>query len=83
VTAIYPGLVIDHDGPVAPWRQITAILRRQIASGELAPGARVPSITTLSQTYQVAQTTARKALAALKDDGLIVTSPMGTFVAQP
>ena len=82
VTAIYPGQVIDHEGPVAPWRQIAAILRGQITSGELAPGARVPSITSLSQTYEVAETTARKALAALKTEGLIVTSPMGTFVAR-
>jgi GntR family transcriptional regulator len=67
-------------GPVAPWRQIHAILRAQITSGELAPGDRLPSITSLAQQYGVAMTTARKALDALKDEGLVVTSPMGTFV---
>jgi DNA-binding GntR family transcriptional regulator len=69
-------------GPVAPWRQIHADLVRQIESGELAPGSRVPSIVTLAQTYEVALTTVRKALDALKADGLVVTSPMGTFVAE-
>jgi GntR family transcriptional regulator len=68
-------------GPVAPWRQILAQLRAEIDSGGLAPGDRVPSIVELSQTYGVAETTARKALAALKAEGLTVTSPMGTFVA--
>jgi GntR family transcriptional regulator len=67
-------------GPVAPWRQIHADLVRQIESGKLAPGARVPSIVTLAQTYGVATTTVRKALDVLKADGLVVTSPMGTFV---
>ena len=68
-------------GPVAPWRQIHAELRAQIESGRLGPGDRLPSITDLSETYDVALTTARKALDALKAEGLVVTSPMGTFVA--
>ncbi|MGO9782898.1 MAG: winged helix-turn-helix domain-containing protein [Streptosporangiaceae bacterium] len=67
-------------GPVAPWRQIHAVLRAQITSGELAPGDRLPSITSLAQQYGVAMTTVRKALDALKAEGLVVTSPMGTFV---
>jgi len=69
-------------GPVAPWRQIYGRLRAQIDSGELAPGDRLPSITDLSQSYGVALTTVRKALDLLKADGLVVTSPMGTFVAE-
>jgi GntR family transcriptional regulator len=68
-------------GPVAPWRQIHAALRAQIEDGTLAPGDRLPSITDLSQHYEVALTTVRKALDALKAEGLVVTSPMGTFVA--
>jgi GntR family transcriptional regulator len=74
--------VIDHDGPVAPWRQIHAILKARIDSGEYPPGGRLPSIVTMAQDFGVALTTARKALDALKEDGLVVTSPMGTFVAK-
>lgn len=74
------GGVIERESPVAPWRQLYALLRGQIERGDLAPGARVPSITDLSQTYGLALTTVRKALDKLKDDGLVVTSPMGTFV---
>lgn len=76
------GPVTIQEGPVAPWRQIYALLRAQIDSGELPPGARVPSITTLAQEHKVALTTIRKALDQLKAEGLTVTSPMGTFVAE-
>lgn len=69
-------------GPIAPWRQLYALLRARIEGGELAPGARLPSITDLSQEHGLALTTVRKALDALKADGLVVTSPMGTFVAE-
>jgi GntR family transcriptional regulator len=74
--------MIQRDGPVAPWRQLAALLRERIESGELAPGARLPSITSLAQEHDLAVTTVQKAVAALKDEGLIVTSPMGTFVAK-
>jgi GntR family transcriptional regulator len=73
--------MINHSSPVAPWRQIYALLRGQIDSGELAPGDRLPSLISLSQQHEVAVTTVRKALDALKDDGLVITSPMGSFVA--
>jgi GntR family transcriptional regulator len=75
------GGMILRDGPVAPWRQIARIYRDRIASGELRPGDRLPSIRSISQEYGVATTTAQKVLEALRDEGLVVTSPMGTFVA--
>lgn len=63
-----------------PWRQLAAVYRERIQSGKLVPGARLPSISDLSQEYDLAITTVQKAIAALKEEGLIVTSPMGTFV---
>jgi len=69
-----------REGPVAPWRQIAHIYRDKIESGELQAGDRVPSIRTLAQ--DVATTTAQKVIEALRDEGLIVTSPMGAFVAE-
>jgi DNA-binding transcriptional regulator YhcF (GntR family) len=74
--------MIRRDGPVAPWRQIAQIFRERVASGELAPGDRLPSIRSISQEYEVATTTAQKVIEALRDEGLVVTSPMGTFVAE-
>jgi GntR family transcriptional regulator len=76
------GAVITREGPVAPWRQIAQIYRDKIESGELQAGDRVPSIRTLAQEYEAATTTAQKVIEALRDEGLIVTSPMGAFVAQ-
>ena len=75
--------MVTHDSPVAPWRQLYALLRGQIEDGTLGPGARLPSIRDLGETYGVALTTVQKALSQLKADGLVITSPMGTFVARP
>jgi len=74
-------IVIMREGPTAPWRQIAEIFRARISSGELAPGDRLPSIASISQEYGVAMTTAQKVIVALRDEGLVVTSPMGTFVS--
>jgi DNA-binding GntR family transcriptional regulator len=72
----------DREGPIPPWMQVRGILRNMILSGELAPGAMVPSIVTIHQEYGIAKTTARKVLAALRDEGLIITTPgWGSFVA--
>ena len=76
-------MTIDHDSAVPPYRQLAAILRDQIASGELAPGAAVPSVKRLRQEYGVAETTARKAVAVLRDEGLVETvMGWGSFVAK-
>jgi GntR family transcriptional regulator len=72
--------VITRDGPVAPWRQVFELYRQRIETGELPPGARLPSIRGMSQEFGIAGTTAQKVIAALKADGLVVTSPMGTYV---
>ena len=64
-----------------PYRQLAAILRDQIATGELAPGAMVPPIKRLRAEYGVAETTARKAVALLRDEGLVETvTGWGSFV---
>jgi DNA-binding transcriptional MocR family regulator len=60
---------------------VTTHSQLRTESGELAPGARLPSIRSISQEYEVATTTAQKVLEALRDEGLVITSPMGTFVA--
>lgn len=53
------------------YRQIADALAAQIDSGELAPGARLPSVDLLVRTYDVARTTAKRALAELRAAGLI------------
>lgn len=67
-----------------PYLRIAAELRRRIASGELAPGDRVPSTRRITQEWGVAMATASKALAALNQEGLVRAVPgVGTVVAEP
>jgi GntR family transcriptional regulator len=74
--------MVDHGVPPAPYRQIAALLRVRIESGEYAPGQRLPSINDLMQTYGVAHLTANKALRLLVTEGLAVLEPgMGFYVA--
>lgn len=75
--------MIQRGTRVPPYRQLADLLRAQIESGELAPGAKLPSILDLGAAYEVGSVTVRKALALLKSEGLIVTEPgWGTFVAE-
>jgi GntR family transcriptional regulator len=72
---------VDYESAVPPSRQIADQLRGMITAGDLAPGARLPSITTLMQEYGVARNTARRALAILEDEGLIeIVHGWGSFV---
>ncbi|MFH8791909.1 TetR/AcrR family transcriptional regulator C-terminal domain-containing protein [Streptomyces sp. NPDC017941] len=65
-----------------PYLRIAGDIRRRIASGELAPGARVPSTRRITQEWGVAMATATKALAALNREGLVRAVPgVGTVVA--
>ncbi|MEV6978131.1 TetR/AcrR family transcriptional regulator C-terminal domain-containing protein [Kitasatospora sp. NPDC093806] len=67
-----------------PFRRIAAELRRRIATGELAPGARVPSTRRIAQDWGVALATATKALTVLRLEGLVEARPrVGTVVAEP
>src|SRR3954452_478814 len=62
--------------------RIAAELRRRITTGELAPGARVPSTRAIVQRYGVAMATATKVLTTLRHEGLIRSVPgVGTVVA--
>jgi GntR family transcriptional regulator len=73
---------IDHDGETPIYLQLAAILRVQIASGELAPGRPIPSEKSLMQQYEVSRGTAAKAVKVLRDEGLLrVSFGRGTFVA--
>ena len=75
--------VITRGTPVPPYRQLAAILRGQIESGELAPGAQLPSAVALAATYEVSVPTARKAVALLKAEGRVTgVAGYGVFVAE-
>ena len=74
-------MTIDPERGVPVWRQLRDLLAGQIESGEIT--RRLPSETQLEQTYGLASGTVRKAIASLRDDGLIVTvQGVGSFVAR-
>jgi GntR family transcriptional regulator len=76
------GAVPVSESPVPPWRQIVAILAERIADGSYPPGSRMPSLTDMAAEFEVATSTIQKATGELRRRGLIVTSVMGTFVAE-
>jgi GntR family transcriptional regulator len=74
--------VINQRGAEPPYRQIAAWLRARIEADEFRPGEDpLPSEKDLVDLFGVARDTARRAVQALRDDGLVVTIPQrGTYV---
>jgi DNA-binding GntR family transcriptional regulator len=54
------------------YEQVAARLRAGILSGQLRPGRRLPSEITLQQEYGISRETARRAIALLRHEGLVV-----------
>ena len=71
-------------GDVPRYVQLAAILREQIASGELQPHAPIPSKRLLKQRYGLAANTIDKAVDVLRSEGLVKTViGLGIFVVAP
>ncbi|MER6096747.1 TetR/AcrR family transcriptional regulator C-terminal domain-containing protein [Streptomyces sp. NPDC001728] len=65
----------------SPYLEIAAELRRRVHTGELSPGDRVPSTRAITREWGVAMATATKALAVLRQEGLVRPEPgVGTVV---
>lgn len=63
--------------------QVSAAMLTRIASGGLAPGARLPTEQALSSEFGVSRTVVREAISRLKSEGLVQTRQgAGAFVAQ-
>ena len=72
---------VNHGAPEYLWKQLAALLRAQIASGQLQPGSRIPSLVDLAAEHDLSVITIRKAIAALVSEGTLVPYPgRGTFV---
>ena len=65
-------MALDHDSPDALYAQLAALLRDQIERGKLT--GRVPSAKTLAQEHEVSVGTAERALAILREEGLIASA---------
>jgi GntR family transcriptional regulator len=70
---------IDNDSPEHPYVQLAGLLRERIRAGKIGP--RVPSIMELAEESELSAATVKRALALLRDEGLIYTvRGRGTFV---
>jgi GntR family transcriptional regulator len=65
-----------------PYRDLASDLREQIATGQLPPGARLPSSRELAAQHNVALTTAVRAVAMLREENLVTTTHgRGSYVS--
>jgi multiple sugar transport system substrate-binding protein len=73
---------VDRRNPVPVSRQLEALIREQIARGELRPGDRLPTEHEWCQRLGISRTPVRRALGELTARGLLVRyAGRGTFVA--
>jgi len=72
----------DRKAALYVYQQIAADIAARIARNELKPGQPIPSETQLGQAWPgVARTTIRRAVKALRQQGLVHTVPgRGTYV---
>lgn len=71
----------DPASPVYVYLQVADHLAARIDTGDLPAGARLPGERDLAEEYRVSVATARRAVAELRDRGLVQTVAVkGTFV---
>src|ERR1022692_1589613 len=63
--------LIDPEDPRRPYVQIAASIRAAILSGELEPGAKLPSTEELAEQFRVAKGTIGSAIRTLRDEGFV------------
>lgn len=74
---------LDRDGRVALWAQIADQIQEKIALGDLPPGAQLPTEFALAKQFQVNRHTARRALQALQENGMVrIEQGRGSFVRE-
>jgi GntR family transcriptional regulator len=72
---------INRDSPEWPRQQAASLIREEIRAGRLGP--RLPSQMELADQLGLSERTVERALAILKDEGLIyAVTGRGTFVRQ-
>jgi integrase len=71
---IIPRPDLTPAGPRSPYQVIAADIRDRIDRGQLAIGALLPTVLELAQAYSVSAGTVNRAMALLRDDGLINVS---------
>lgn len=71
------------DRPAPPYAQIADYYRAEIIEGKRQPNSRMPAISDIARDWDVSASTAAKAVGLLQVEGLLYTSPQGSFVTPP
>jgi GntR family transcriptional regulator len=80
----FPIRSLNKNSSVPLYSQLHTLLVEKIRSGALLPGDKVPAERELAETLHVSRITARQALDALVESGLVYRERgRGTFVAEP
>jgi DNA-binding GntR family transcriptional regulator len=75
------GEIIERDVPEPAWKQVAGVLRWRILTGHYRPGHAIPSEALCGTEFGISRGTCRKAIAQLRDEGLIYTVPgRGSYV---
>ncbi|MFC5027254.1 GntR family transcriptional regulator [Streptomyces sp. DSM 41987] len=72
-------MTIAEDDPRQPFQQAADTLRQEIRGGGIKPGQRLGSVRQLADRFQISPTTVQRALAVLRDEGLLKTTSRGNF----
>ena len=65
---------VDRESATPIYQQVAAIIRARIESGEFVPDRAIPSESAIEEQYHVSRGTVRKAIAELREQGLVVTT---------
>ncbi|MGN9819369.1 GntR family transcriptional regulator [Streptomyces sp. SD11] len=74
---------ISKDDPRPESEQAADILRQEILRGDVKPGAHVGSVRDLTTRFKISGMTVQRALAILREDGLIHTTSRGSYARDP
>ena len=76
-------IVLSPSSPDPMYRQVTDQIKNAIASGDLKPGDKLPSIRELSEGLKISSITIKRAYLDLETEGYILTrAGLGSFVAE-
>lgn len=74
---------IDHHGPRLLWVQVAEDIERDVTSGVLSPGTKMPTELEMASQYGVGRITVRRAVQELAARGILtVVHGRGTYVSE-
>ena len=75
------GISIEASSPESPFAQLRDQIQRQVLSGELTPGTRLPTVRALATDLGLAANTVARAYRELETAGLVETrGRLGTVI---